>query len=85
MITNVEQKLERYFQQQTEAGRFSGTVLVAREGDILLKKGYGFANYETSEKNKPANIYTIGSMTKALVTLSILLFRDVLKYLAVSR
>jgi CubicO group peptidase (beta-lactamase class C family) len=72
----VTAELDAYFQEQTDARRFSGVVLVAKDSTILLEKGYGFANYATRQANDPAILYKIGSMTKAFVTLSILMLEE---------
>lgn len=75
-MTVQQKQLDDYFQKETDAKRFNGSVFIAREGKILLKKGYGFANYEKSKKNNPSNFYSIGSMTKAFVTISILMLEE---------
>jgi CubicO group peptidase (beta-lactamase class C family) len=38
----IDALLQRYF----EYAQFTGSVLVAEEGKIILEKGYGFANLE---------------------------------------
>lgn len=38
--------MDRIVQASAEGGAFSGAVLVARDGEILLDKGYGLANRE---------------------------------------
>lgn len=48
---------------------FRGTVLVARQGTVLLKKGYGSQNHENS-------IYQIASVTKTFTATAILKLAD---------
>lgn len=44
-------KLAAYMQAQADVNNFSGTVLVMKNGAILLKKAYGLADYEWNIKN----------------------------------
>lgn len=43
---------------------YNGVVFVAKGGKVLLNKGYGFKDVKTGEKNTPATIFQIGSLTK---------------------
>lgn len=71
-MKDLMQKLEQYMDQWFEADRFSGTVLISQGENILLCKGYGYANYEYSIPNTPATIYKIGSITKQFTAAAIL-------------
>lgn len=51
---------------------FSGSVLVEKGGQIILKSGYGFANREKGVSFRPSTISTIGSITKPLTATAIL-------------
>ena len=56
--------------------RFMGTVLVARDRDVLLSKGYGMANLEWDTPNAPATKFRLGSLTKQFTAASILLLEE---------
>ncbi len=71
-MENLTQKLEQYMDMWFEADRFSGTVLISQGENILLSKGYGYANHEHSIPNTPTTIYKIGSITKQFTAASIL-------------
>ena len=43
---------------------FSGSILVAREGEVLLSKGYNYANWELKSPNSSQTKYRISSITK---------------------
>lgn len=43
---------------------FSGSILVAQEGEILLSKGYNFSNWELKTANNPQTKFRISSITK---------------------
>ena len=57
---------------QAERDGFSGVALVAKNGDIILKKGYGMANRAKSIPMTPATIVQIGSNTKDFTAVAIL-------------
>lgn len=43
---------------------FSGSILVAQEGEILLSKGYNYANWELKTANSSQTKFRISSITK---------------------
>ncbi|HWW12908.1 MAG TPA: serine hydrolase [Brevundimonas sp.] len=45
---------------------FNGVVLVARDGQVLLRRGYGTASMEAGTPNTPDNLFRVGSLTKPL-------------------
>jgi CubicO group peptidase (beta-lactamase class C family) len=47
-----------------EAGIFNGAALVSDNGKVMLKKGYGFADFEWKIPNTPDTKFRIGSITK---------------------
>jgi len=51
---------------------FSGAVLVARRSEILLSKGYLYANWELESPNTPQTKFRIASLTKAFTAAAIL-------------
>lgn len=73
---HLKRQLDAYFTQQMEDGALSGSVLVAKDGKILLKKGYGMADYEEGKANNPETIFAIGSMSKAFTAMSIMMLEE---------
>ena len=51
---------------------FNGAVLVAFQDNILMEKGYGFADFELDVPNSPQTIFRIGSITKTITAVAIL-------------
>lgn len=56
----VDALLVRY----QELGLFNGSALVADQGQVVLKKGYGLANMEWAIPNAPDTKFRLGSLTK---------------------
>lgn len=51
---------------------FNGTALIVKNNKILLRKGYGYANFSTKKLNTPNTLYLIASTQKAFIATSIL-------------
>ncbi|MBF4493840.1 serine hydrolase [Flavobacterium sp. MR2016-29] len=56
----IEQLLSKY----TEYGQFNGSALVAENGKVIFKKGFGFANMEWDIPNQPNTKFRLGSISK---------------------
>ena len=69
--------MNAYAEAVSEGGdRFSGAVLVARDGQVLLDHGYGYANREWQQRNDGDTRFRLGSVTKQFTAASILLLHD---------
>jgi len=69
---DIGAKADEYLTTWAKQGRFAGAVLIAKDGKILLRKGYGMANYELNVPNTPNMVFRIGSITKLFTAFSIL-------------
>ncbi|MFO7865747.1 MAG: serine hydrolase [Candidatus Aminicenantes bacterium] len=69
---SIEEKVDEYLSVYLETNRFSGAVLIAKGGDILISKGYGYANHELSVVNTPDMIFRLGSITKTFTAMLIM-------------
>ena len=63
--------LDRYLMQLETFG-FSGSVLVAKDGQIVLHKGYGLADRERKRPYTPATIFDVASISKQFTAAAIL-------------
>ncbi|MCU0246739.1 MAG: serine hydrolase [Bryobacter sp.] len=68
----LAQDFDSYLAKEAAARRFSGTVLVARDGKVLFAKGYGMANLELDVPNKAETKFRLGSVTKQFAAAAIL-------------
>jgi CubicO group peptidase (beta-lactamase class C family) len=66
--------IERIMSARHKAGEFNGSVLVARDGRVVYKGGFGFANLEWKIPNGPQTKFEIGSITKQFTSLLVLQF-----------
>jgi len=67
----VRAKIDNYLNKSVSSG-FAGAVLVAKKGEIIFNKAYGFANKEEHILNTTETIYDIGSVTKQFTATAIL-------------
>lgn len=70
---NSSTNLAKYMQAQVDVNHFSGTVLVTKNGSVLLKKAYGFADCEWNIKNTVDTKFQLASVTKQFTAAAILL------------
>ncbi|HVX52288.1 MAG TPA: serine hydrolase [Chitinophagaceae bacterium] len=61
---STARKLDEIVTAYANLGRFNGSVLVARKGDILLQKGYGIRNDSTGTMNDVNTQFQVASVTK---------------------
>ena len=59
--------------QSTAAG---ATVIVVRNGQTILRKGYGMANLELGVPAAPEQVFRLGSVTKQFTAAAILMLAD---------
>lgn len=69
-------RMEEIVQDSVSRKVFMGTVLVARGDEILLDKGYGFANLELDVPDAPSTKFRLGSVTKQFTAASIMLLQE---------
>jgi CubicO group peptidase (beta-lactamase class C family) len=69
-------QLDQVVQTHVQNKTFMGSVLVARDGKVILSKGYGFANLEWNVPNTPTTKFRLGSITKQFTAASILLLEE---------
>lgn len=68
LVLNIDEFVTALVEQE----QFSGSLLVARDGQVLISKGYGLANVELEVPNTPGTKFRLGSMTKQFTALAIL-------------
>ncbi|HKS29318.1 MAG TPA: serine hydrolase domain-containing protein, partial [Pyrinomonadaceae bacterium] len=72
----VSSKADKYLSSLSRDGLFSGSVLLAREGRVILSKGYGMANLEYAVPNTPQTKFLLASVTKAFTAVAIMMLHE---------
>jgi CubicO group peptidase (beta-lactamase class C family) len=72
IASNVNHLLTSEVAQQ----QFSGSVLLAQHGHVLLSKGYSMADWEKQVPNTPQTKFYLGSTTKQFTAMAILLLQQ---------
>jgi len=65
------QKVDSYMTDLYEADKFSGNVLVAKEGKVVYQKSFGLANKELKISNAPETKFNIGSIGKLFTSVAV--------------
>lgn len=69
--TAIARRLDSYLSRLVPFG-YSGSALVAREGQVILNKGYGLADDATHTLNRSETVQSIGSVTKQFTAAAIM-------------
>jgi CubicO group peptidase (beta-lactamase class C family) len=65
-----------YLATRTEMGAFSGAVLIVRDGKVLLRRGYGYADVEARKPFTPDTRFEVASISKMFTSMAALKLRD---------
>jgi CubicO group peptidase (beta-lactamase class C family) len=69
-------EINKLVQSYTDLDLFTGSVLVAKKGKIILRQGYGLANWEKNTANTATTKFRIASLTKQFTAMLILQLRQ---------
>lgn len=72
---SVGAKFDEYMNAAVEQG-FTGAVLVAHDGQVVYRKGFGMANLELGVPNTPQTVFRLGSVTKQYTAAAILVLQE---------
>jgi CubicO group peptidase (beta-lactamase class C family) len=77
----IEQKdlaalVDHYIEPYVKTRNFSGSVLLARQGQVLVSKGYGMANYELDVPSSPRTKFHIASVSKTFTAAAIMILAE---------
>ncbi len=70
------QALDEHMQTLAKLNMFSGAVLVAYDGEILLSNGYGMADSAQAIPNTAQTRFRIASLTKSFTTMAVQILRS---------
>jgi len=72
----ITRKVDEYMNAAMRVNRFSGAVLLARDGQPIVSRGYGMANIELDVPNTPQTVFRLGSVTKQFTGMAIVLLQE---------
>lgn len=72
----LTKRMHEIVQFYTDDQEFMGTVLVAKDEEVLLHQGYGLANLEWNIPNSTKTKFRLGSLTKQFTAAAILLLEE---------
>lgn len=76
VVHNITQRLDSIVKNYVDSSEFIGSVLIAKNGEILLKKGYGFADIENKIPNTPSTNFYLASVSKLFTIAAIIELKD---------
>ena len=74
--TTMQAEVDAYLKPFVEGKNFTGVVLVAKDGKVLVNKGYGMADYELNVSNSVKTRFHIASVSKPFTASAILILQE---------
>jgi len=71
LLRGLSQELEGKLAEQAANDKFSGAMLIAKDGKVLWQKAYGYADRETKTLNTVETRFRLGSMNKMFTSVAI--------------
>ncbi|MBK8147250.1 MAG: serine hydrolase [Acidobacteria bacterium] len=72
----IKTKVDEYMKSAVEFERFSGSILIARDGKPIVSKGYGLASVEFDAPNTPDTVFRLASVTKQFTATAIMMLQE---------
>lgn len=69
-------RIDLMLRVHTKKNMFSGSVLIAKKGKILLSKGYGLANTTSTISNSPTTKFKLASVSKQFTAMAIMILQE---------
>ncbi|WP_406698666.1 serine hydrolase domain-containing protein [Singulisphaera sp. Ch08] len=73
---DLASKVEEFLEARVQQDRFSGSILVARDGKVLVRRGYGMASLEHGVPNSPETKFRLGSITKQFTAMAVMILQE---------
>jgi CubicO group peptidase (beta-lactamase class C family) len=73
---NYQEQLDSLMQMEVKVNNFNGNVLVAKSGNIIYQKSFGYRDYNSKELLNNNSIFELGSISKQFTAMGILLLRE---------
>jgi CubicO group peptidase (beta-lactamase class C family) len=73
---NYNALLDSFMQGEVAVNQFNGNVLIAKGGNIIYQKAFGYRNYETRELLDNNSVFELASISKQFTAMGILLLKE---------
>ena len=73
---NIEKEVDAILSEQYEHNGPGATALIYKDGEVIYRKGFGYANLELDVKMQPEHVFEIGSITKQFTAIAILMLEE---------
>jgi len=73
---DIAREVDAYLTDLEQSQGFSGSVLIAREGSILINKGYGMADRDRQIPNTPQTRYRISQVSMPFTAMAIMQLQE---------
>lgn len=70
---NYPTLIEDFMLSQVSENDFNGNVLVAKEGKIIYKKSFGYADFDTKRLLNDSSVFELASVSKQFIAMGVLL------------
>jgi len=68
----LEESINEVFESYAHYNRFTGSVLISQDDNIIYEKSFGYADIDNHKKNTKNSIFSIASVTKSLTAVGIM-------------
>jgi len=72
----ITARIDEYMKAAVDVERFTGSILVALDGEAIVSKGYGMANVELDVPNTPTTVFRLASITKQFTAAAIMMLQE---------
>lgn len=69
-------KVDEYMKAAVKLEKFSGSILIARNGLPIVTRSYGMANQELKVPNTPKTVFQLGSVSKQFTAMAIMQLQE---------
>lgn len=74
--TSPIERIDTALNGLAKSGQFSGSILIAHQGELVLNQGYGYANLEWKIPNAPDTKFRIADLTAQFTAMAILKLQE---------
>ncbi len=73
---DIIRKLDEYIAALNKLGSFNGSILIAKNNQVIVRKGFGMANLEYNVLNTPDTKFRIASITKQFTAMAVMMLQE---------